>query len=745
MKKSRLKVVLCGSLVAVQLCGVSAYADQQNTQKIKQTEDAHLGQTVVTATRTEKDLDDVPGSVAVVTKEDMEKLNVATVDDALKGTAGVMLSRSKGMMDQMADITLRGISGQNRTLVMVDGIVLNSPFSGKVLSSSIAPGSLEQIEVVKGASSSLYGGYAMAGAINMITRMPTKREFSLQTGFGSALEGAGEENKRRVAVSYGDVIKDKFKIYINNDYTGTDGYVSDYATGTPGAGTTGAIPTLTNKGAATYILGHKGMSGAWQNNLTLKAEYAFSASTKLRFTFLKSYSEYFYNNPQTYMTTAAGAPYWGTNGSQYSFLGSFGENDQYIYNLALETELSSAKVKMNVGFLDQVSSWHSTPSSSTAAPVATTNGGPGKLSSTPASAFNADIQVTLPVSTWNLLTVGGAFRRAELNGTDYVLASWLDQNTKGQIVGAAKGTDQTYAIFMQDEISILDNLTAYAGFRQDWWETSDGYSLASNSSNVVLPGYPQSFATRSADSFSPKGALVYKPLEKTTIKLAGGKSFRAPTNFELYRTTRIGSSTYYNSPDLKPETNLSWDASVSQGLWQGANIKVTYFENYISDMIYTTASGTSRYRRNAGKGESKGVEMEAEQRFGKLARLFVNYTYTDAKIVENSAVPASVGKRMTDVPEHMFNLGGDLEYGPFGASFVGRYVGKRYGSDINDDTVRGVPGAYDPYFVGDVKLSYKINKWASVSFAVNNLWDEQYYSNTLAPGRSCYGDLTFKF
>ncbi|HPX61892.1 MAG TPA: TonB-dependent receptor plug domain-containing protein [Deltaproteobacteria bacterium] len=218
MKKSRLKVVLCGSLVAVQLCGVSAYADQQNTQKIKQTEDAHLGQTVVTATRTEKDLDDVPGSVAVVTKEDMEKLNVATVDDALKGTAGVMLSRSKGMMDQMADITLRGISGQNRTLVMVDGIVLNSPFSGKVLSSSIAPGSLEQIEVVKGASSSLYGGYAMAGAINMITRMPTKREFSLQTGFGSALEGAGEENKRRVAVSYGDVIKDKFKIYINNDY-----------------------------------------------------------------------------------------------------------------------------------------------------------------------------------------------------------------------------------------------------------------------------------------------------------------------------------------------------------------------------------------------------------------------------------------------------------------------------------------------------------------------------------------------
>jgi len=736
MKRNRQQCAVVMALVLA-VCG-SAHAETA-------TGEARLEQIVVTATRTEQDLATAPGSVSVVTKEEMEKQTVMTVDDALKGMSGVMLNRSKGLMNTIATMTLRGVPGQSRTLIMVDGVAINSPFAGNIQSNSISPGTLERIEVVKGASSSLYGGNAMGGVINMITQMPQKREFMLNTGFGSGLAGNGAENTRRIAASYGDLFMDKFRLYIHNDYAGSDGFINENVTGSAVAGTTGSIPSVDRNGTATRILGDKGRNGAWQDNFTLKSEYQFTPDTKLGFTFLRSYGEHFNNDPHTYMRNSAGNPVWSASGSEYSFLGSDGADGLFLYNLAFETVVSSAKIKANLNYLDQDTSWYTTASSTTTAPVATRSGGPGKLTLTPANALGSDIQVSFPVLSWNYLTVGGAFRQSKLDGVDYVLSDWRNENSKGQMIGAARGTDTTYAVFLQDEISVTDKLTFYAGFRQDWWQTSDGYVLAANSSNVITTG-PTSFSSRSANAFSPKGALVYTPFERTILKLSGGKAFRAPNNYELYRTTMMGSSTTYaNNPDLKPETSVSWDASASQGLWQGATIKATYFENYFSDLIYSTVSGSIRNKLNAGKAESKGVELEAEQKFGKQARLFFNYTYTDGKITENKAVPLSVGKKMTDVPEHMFNLGADAQYGPFGVMFVGRYVSKRYGTDTNTDTARGVQGALDPFFTGDIKLRYKIADWVTASFSVNNLWDEKYFSSTAAEGRSCFGDLTFKF
>jgi len=645
-------------------------------------------------------------------------------------------------MDGMSAITLRGLPGQDRTLIMVDGITLNTPYSGYISSNSIAPEILEQIEVVKGAASSLYGGYAMGGVINMITRMPAKREFMLQSGFGSNLDGAGAENTRRVAVSYGDSFTDKMRIYIHNDYLATDGYRADLnAQSTqPGVGVTGYSTSTDVTGAnRRFLIGDKGMNAAWQDNLTLKTEYAFSSDTELRFTFMKSTGGHDYKNPHTYLSNAAGNEVW-TYGTvrESSFLGVYGGNDQYIYNLGFETEIAPVKLKLNLGLMDLADSWTVTPNTTTA----TRAGGVGKLSSAPASAWNADLQATFPVYSHNLITAGGAFRTGSVHLREYALADWRDENAKGNVTYEAKGSDRTFALFAQDEISIFDNLTAYVGFRQDWWETYNGYA-----NQVGATGYPKSFGSRNATAFSPKAALVYQPFEQTIVKVSGGQAFRAPTAHELYRTWTTSSGITYNSNSgLKPETNTSWDASISQGLWQGAEIKVTYFENHISNLIYTKSeSATVRSQVNAGKGESKGVELEAEQRFGKLARVFANYTYTDAKITENSAAPASVGKRMTNVPEHMFNFGSDIEYGPFGAAFIGRYVGKRFGSDLNTDTARHVPGAYDPYFTADIKMSYKLTSWATATFSVNNLLDEQYFSSSKAPGRSCYGDVTFRF
>jgi iron complex outermembrane receptor protein len=93
---------------------------------------------------------------------------------------------------------------------------------------------------------------------------------------------------------------------------------------------------------------------------------------------------------------------------------------------------------------------------------------------------------------------------------------------------------------------------------------------------------------------------------------------------------------------LKPETITSWDIGIEQKLWEGATVKVSYFENYLQDIIYSTNTHATLIDKvNAGKAENKGVELEAEQRFDKWLRLFTNLTLTDSKITENDARPAS--------------------------------------------------------------------------------------------------------
>ncbi len=285
-------------------------------------------------------------------------------------------------------------------------------------------------------------------------------------------------------------------------------------------------------------------------------------------------------------------------------------------------------------------------------------------------------------------------------------------------------------------------LTAYIGFRQDWWET---YNRHAN--QVGTAGYPKNYDSRDASSFSPKAAIVYKPFEKTSLRTSIGKAFRPPTVYELYRTwTSSSGVTYAGNPELKPETTTSWDIGIEQGLWKGAKIRATYFENYMEDLIYRkTVSSTLQEHINAGKAESKGVEIEAEQRFGKELRLFANFTYTDATVKENDAKPEAEGKKLTDVPERMFNSGAEFEKGPVSATLTGRYVSKRYNNDENKDMVNNVYTSYDPYFTADAKVSYKLTRFATLSFSVDNILDKEYFAYYKAPGRSWFGEITLRF
>ncbi|MBF0496081.1 MAG: Plug domain-containing protein, partial [Deltaproteobacteria bacterium] len=155
MKKIKLFWIL--PTIVWTLLAQSGWAEDKKEDKKK--DEIKLEEMVVTATRTEKSVSDAPASVNVVTKEEIETRNIQTIDQALNDTVGVFNRRSKGLMDTLAQVSLRGIPGQNRSLILIDGLALNNAYTGAPMWAGIFPENVEKVEVVKGPFSSLYGGY----------------------------------------------------------------------------------------------------------------------------------------------------------------------------------------------------------------------------------------------------------------------------------------------------------------------------------------------------------------------------------------------------------------------------------------------------------------------------------------------------------------------------------------------------------------------------------------------------------
>jgi len=122
-------------------------------------EEAKLEEIVVTATRVEIPVESAPASVNVVTKKEMEKRDIKTLDDVINELPGVYVQRARVVLDTPTDaISLRGIPGFRRNLVMVDGVPLNGPQGGELKLGGFRFEDIERIEVVKGPFSALMVG-----------------------------------------------------------------------------------------------------------------------------------------------------------------------------------------------------------------------------------------------------------------------------------------------------------------------------------------------------------------------------------------------------------------------------------------------------------------------------------------------------------------------------------------------------------------------------------------------------------
>lgn len=127
---------------------------------------------VVTATRQKQNLSESISLVSVFSKEDLRQSPSVVLDDALRRLPGFNLFRRSSSMvshPTTQGVSLRGIgpSGTSRTLVLFDGIPWNDPFGGWVYWNRLPQTLLESVEVVRGATSPLYGSTALGGTIQL--------------------------------------------------------------------------------------------------------------------------------------------------------------------------------------------------------------------------------------------------------------------------------------------------------------------------------------------------------------------------------------------------------------------------------------------------------------------------------------------------------------------------------------------------------------------------------------------------
>lgn len=143
----------------------------------------HIDEIVITATRTEKNRLEVPVSIAVQDLADLRRNGFTVGPDEYRGVTGVFFRRGEGDADAFPFVSFRGSTGTEGSIGLIDGIPLIG-IEGLEFN-QIPYDAVDQIEIVKGPVSALYGRGALYGATNYITRTPDEDAVTARATAGS--------------------------------------------------------------------------------------------------------------------------------------------------------------------------------------------------------------------------------------------------------------------------------------------------------------------------------------------------------------------------------------------------------------------------------------------------------------------------------------------------------------------------------------------------------------------------------
>ena len=223
--------------------------------------ETELGSVVVTASRIEQTTLEAPAAVTVVTADKLDASGAVRIGDALTAKVPSFYMRNglgtSTRINTAPIVSFRGLS-DGRVKMMVDGMSLSDGNAGGLASlMGIPMGEVEQIEVVPGSASALYGSDAMGGVVNVITKVPTKQETRVKVS-----RGFGDGERSAVEASYRNKWDNGLAATLGFGYEDMAGFAgSDLVVlpvGTTGTGANavqGGRATTTVDGKKAYVVG----------------------------------------------------------------------------------------------------------------------------------------------------------------------------------------------------------------------------------------------------------------------------------------------------------------------------------------------------------------------------------------------------------------------------------------------------------------------------------------------------------
>lgn len=648
-----------------------------------------LGEVVVTATRSETPVEDIPASVTVITREQIEASSGLRLDHILRKHAGIDVNRSS-FLTHSADVVLRGMGAMpGRTLILFDGVPMNKADTGAANWDLLLPENVERIEIVRGPTSALYGSNAMGGVINIISRKPDPRPVSFEArgmyGTYNTWDAGGTLS--------GEV--NKFGYYFSYDHLDSDGY--------------NPVPEeqRTEYDIKRYLE---------ENHLKAKVSYEFPNESRITlghmfFDDKRGEGEKIRHEDGVYRkwkTNASNMDYeWSTGAAKWLLKGFYNKED-YFWN---RESLRKGRYTWYEVEVDRVDA-------------------------------GGSLQSTFPVLSWNLLTTGFDFRYGSVDGNDKDI---IRNDNPSNTVVHNEGKQQTYSFFVNDHIQAGERMVVDAGLRYDYVKSYDGKFLDSS-------GFLQDheYDDETWDHFSPRIAALYRITDDTSIRGSIGTAFRAPILDDLYRNGIFRGKIYAANPDLGPEKLISYEAGVDHRFTKAFSFSVAGYFSQGDDFFYPVnvgidpSTGRDLYqRKNVGKVHIYGVEAEANWDISRMFTFFGNYTFNISKIDEFSEQRELEGKYLENTPHHKANLGLAFHHPDIlRAEVAGRYVGERYG-----DTENTPEGELDDYVVFDLKFSRDFTRFCEAYIDVLNLFSKEimYSSDFEGPGIEVRGGLTLRF
>lgn len=230
-------------------------ATAQDSARVK-----NLEEVVVTATKFPKKISQTGKVVRVITAVEIERSRGKTLSELLNEQAGIIVIGSNSNPGKDKSLSLRG-AGAGYTLVLLDGVPLTDPSDGQGVFDLrlLNLEQIERIEILKGGQSTLYGSDAVAGVINLISKLPGKKALNI----GATLTAGSMGAKRTGLELSGRIVKAL-------SYTASFGHFQ-----------TDGIPEATDNKTDSANTGHFHRNGYSQNALMAKLVFSPDASLKI--------------------------------------------------------------------------------------------------------------------------------------------------------------------------------------------------------------------------------------------------------------------------------------------------------------------------------------------------------------------------------------------------------------------------------------------------------------------------------